>query len=212
MHAPGTSHHPSSAPGARGTTVVAVTALALLLTACGGDTKTTTSTVTVTSASTPTTTAPSTVPTTAATPTATSATVTAPTTPTTTATTATTPSARPMTAARRREKRLEQSAERTVRSFYAAVRNRNTSAVCSLLSTANVQRYGGRQACHSGRYVTQSAVSQVPPNNDRMRLTTILTAGATRATVLVSRPGRRYAVRLARQGHQWRVAGTRKFG
>lgn len=210
MHAPGTSHHPSSVPGARGATAVAVTALALLLTACGGDTKTTTSTVTVTSASTPTTTAPSTVPTTATAPTATSATVTAPT--TATATTATTPSARPMTPARRREKRLEQSAERTVRSFYAAVRNRNTSAVCSLLSTANVQRYGGRQACHSGRYVTQSAVSQVPPNNDRMRLTTILTAGATRATVLVSRPGRRYAVRLARQGHQWRVAGTRKFG
>ncbi|MDX8153630.1 hypothetical protein SK069_18680 [Patulibacter brassicae] len=206
MQTPG-SPRPSSLPchlrplGA----VLAAGGAALALSACGGSTTTTvvvvqTTPPPATTPSTPTSTA--TVPTT---PTVATAEVPSPTVPTV----ATAPTRPTRTATQRR---LEASAEKTVRNFYAALRSRDVSAVCSLLTTGTVQRFGGRANCKNGRYVRSSAATGVPRSSHGLRFTTLLTNRDRRAVVLVRAGGRRYAVRLARQGGQWRVAGSRRFG
>jgi len=183
---------------------LAATALggaAIALAGCGGGT--TTTVVVVQQPPTTTTAAPTpTVP-------AVTATVATP----TVATVATTPTvASPATRTRsRRSRQLEASAEKTLRNFYAALRNRNVSAVCSLLTTGTVARFGGRANCKNGRYVRSAAASQAPPSNAGLRLTTLLANGDSRATILATKAGRRYVARLARQGGQWRVVGARRL-
>ncbi len=207
MQTPG-SPRPSSLPrhlrslGA----ALATGGAALALSACGGGTTTTVVVVQTTPPPAPAPTPTATVPTTPTVATATVPSSTVPTVPTT----ATTPTRPTRTAAQRR---LEASAEKTVRNFYAALRSRDVSAVCSLLTTATVQRFGGRANCKNGRYVRGSAATSVPRSSRGLRFTTLLTNRDRRAVVLVrAAGGRRYAVRLARQGGQWRVAGSRRFG
>jgi hypothetical protein len=209
MQTPG-SPRPSSLPRHLRPLCAALAAggAALALSACGGST---TTTVVVVQTTPPPATSPS-VPTptatVATTPTVATATVPSATVPTV-ATSATAPTRSTRTATQRR---LEASAEKTVRNFYAALRSRDVSAVCSLLTTGTVQRFGGRANCKNGRYVRGSAATSVPRSSRGLRFTTLLTNRDRRAVVLVRAGGRRYAVRLARQGGQWRVAGSRRFG
>jgi len=104
----------------------------------------------------------------------------------------------------------ERGAERAMKQFFSAVRAGSAAGVCSRLTKAALAKEGGLASCRRKR-VLPTIRRRVPRSNGRLRLSTILTRGDTRATVLVTADGYRGIVRLLRQQGRWRVQAVRRL-
>jgi hypothetical protein len=94
-----------------------------------------------------------------------------------------------------------------IRQFFAAIRNRDIGAVCSRLTEAVLNKYGGHSGCPHYT-VRPEAVGEVPKAGTHLKFETLLVKH--RATVIVTGGGYGALVALVEQGGRWRIRGFRK--
>ena len=107
----------------------------------------------------------------------------------------------------------ERAAQQALKKFYTALRSGDIKTICSRLTEAAQQQFGGEAACSAGKRIKPEASARAPESNAKLKFTTILTRQESRATILVRREGGGFtdAARLARQGDLWRVQGSRRL-
>jgi len=94
-----------------------------------------------------------------------------------------------------------------VRQFFAAIRHRDTPALCSRLTEAELSKYGGRSGCP--HYVVKpGAAAEVPKDGTRIKFEVLLVKH--RATVIVTGGGYGALMALVEQNGRWRIRGFRK--
>jgi hypothetical protein len=94
-----------------------------------------------------------------------------------------------------------------LRQFFAAIRNRDVSAVCSRLTEAALAKYGGHAGCPHYT-VKPSAVSEVPRAGQHVKFEILLVKH--RATVIVTAHGYGAIGAVVEQGGRWRIRGFRR--
>ena len=119
---------------------------------------------------------------------------------------------KPKTSVRTRDRK--RAAEQALKKFYTALRSGDVKTICTRLTVAAQQKFGGEAACSAGKRIKPEASARAPKGNAGLKFTTILTRQESRATILVWRDGGGFtdAARLARQGDLWRVQGSRQLG
>jgi hypothetical protein len=94
-----------------------------------------------------------------------------------------------------------------IRQFFAAVRNRDTPALCSRLTQAELDKYGGRSGCPHYT-VKPEAAAEVPKRGTHIKFEVLLVKH--RATVIVTGGGYGAFMALVEQNGRWRIRGFRK--
>jgi hypothetical protein len=94
-----------------------------------------------------------------------------------------------------------------IRQFFAAIRNRDTPALCSRLTQAELSKYGGRSGCPHYT-VKPEAAAEVPKRGAPIKFEVLLVKH--RATVIVTGGGYGAFMALVEQNGRWRIRGFRK--